>query len=107
MRTMTVDAGGMAVVIEERAFGRIVRISGGREWMTHLGRRVLQKDIFIHRHRRNVCAAVVTSNAILFVLSAEQTHRTTGIVRRMAGTAGIGSHGGIAAEQSFRRDFGR
>ncbi len=105
MCIVAVHAGGMTVVVEQCAFGGIVRIGRGGKWMPDLGRGVLGKHIGVGRHRRDVRAAVVAGNAILLILPAQQPRRPAGVVRRMAGDAGIGSHRGVTSQQSLGRNL--
>ena len=100
VRIVAVNAGGVAVVVQQRVFGGVVRISGGRKWMPDLGRRVFGEYVGAGRHRRDI-RAVVAGYAVLLILTAQQPCRAAGIVWRMAGNAGSGGHGRVTSDMSL------
>ena len=108
MRAVAVDARGVAVVVKQDVLVGIVltgRAGHAGEGMPDLGRGVLRKHVGVGRHRRDVRAAVVAGNTILFILTAQQRRGPAGVVRRMAGDAGIGGHSGITAEEGLGRNL--
>ena len=105
VRTVAVNAGGVAIVVEQRALGGVVRIGRGGERMPDLGRGVLGKDVgvgamgetlepplwqamqscsFWPRSRRDVPAALC------------------GVWQR---DAGVGSDRSVASDQRLGRDL--
>ena len=100
---VAVDAGGVAVVVEKRGLGGIMLIGRGREGVSGLWRSVFGEDV--ERDRRDVGAAVVAGDAILFVGAAEEAGWSLRIVWSVARDAGVGCDRGVAAYVCLGRKF--
>ena len=85
---VAVHAGRMTVVVEQ-VLGGIVRIGRRRETDARPWARRTRQTRWRMAHRRDVRAAVVAGNAILLILAAQQSRRPAGVMRRMAGNAGV------------------
>ncbi len=103
MSVVAIDAGGMAVVVEQRALGSIVRGGGRGKWMSDFGRNILGEDA--GRGGRDVGAAIVAGDAILLIGAAQQTGRPLGVVGGVAADAGILGDSGVAADISLWREL--
>src|SRR6476620_2208013 len=94
----------MAVVIEKRVLGGVVRIGRDRKWMPDFRRGIFGEYVGTGGHGRDVCA-VMAGNTILFVLTAQQPRRPAGVVWRMIGDASGGGHSGVTADESVGRNL--
>ena len=73
--------------------------------MTNLRRGVFREDVGVGRDLGDVGSTVVTGDAVLLVHAAQLARRAAGIVRRVAGDAGVGANGGVTAQRGLRGDF--
>src|SRR5208282_711649 len=103
MTVVTIHAGRMPVVIQQRSLTGVVRIRCCRERMPDLRRSVLGEDA--RRRGRDIRTPVVACDAILLVGSAKQSRRSLGIVRGVARYARILSHRVVASHVRLRRNL--
>ena len=102
MGVVAIDARRVPIVVQQDSLRGVMLICRRREGMANLWRRIFGKHVRVLRHRRDVCAAVVTGDAVLFILPAQQPGCAAGIVRCVTCDACIGCDRGIAAYQCLR-----
>src|SRR5271169_300776 len=99
MCVMTINAGGMTVVIQHRVLSGVMGVGPARERVPDFA----ELCRHVQRRRGNIGCRAVTPEAVLLIRCAKQAHRALRVVGLVTGTAGIGADRSVTSQLGLRR----